>query len=375
MKIKLTFLLFFLSTIITIAQKKADSTIFKEYAIKNSLSFTFDGQKPIGSGWDLLESQFKSNQFVAWGEYHNSALFSKLASYALTKAAQNNFKNWVVETSPFVASELSRFANSANPLDSILYLSKDNPTYGVFPFFKTKEDVEMIKVAHANKINIWGIDQEFQMAFPYALKRIFSAQIPKLQNQYRAVYDSLQARWWMPKLKLLDSLKRAVPEKHFKEALENIKISREIYRNDDNFLRATLMKNNFYNYYENTPLKNEKVFLKMGANHLAKGMNLSTHILDIGNAAYEVSQRNKTGFANVLFVLRYSTEKGVVMDELKAERKEYPVEFLKLYDAQKWIVLDIRKLSFDFYQDKTLSTDAYQFIEKYDFLVISPEVK
>jgi hypothetical protein len=372
---KLAFLISIFSLNICVAQHKADSTIFKEYLLKNELDFTFDGQKPMGKGWDLIEDQFKKNQFVAWGEYHNSNLFSKLTSYTLSIAAQNGFKNWVVETSPFVASELTRFSKTKVPFDSILSNSKSHPTYGTFPFFKTKEDAEMLEAANKNKIKIWGIDQEYQMAFTYCFDKIYNAQTLTIKQNYKAVYDSLTAKWWMPKIKLLDSLKNAIPQKNFKNALDNIKISREIYRNDDNQLRAKLMKDNFYKYYDQTPTKNEKVFFKMGANHLAKGVNLTTHIFDIGNAIYELAERNQSKFTNVLFVLRYSTEKGKIIDDLVEEKREYPIEFLKLYDSKKWIVVDVRNLIYDFYFDNTLSNEAYQIMEKYDFVVVSPEIK
>jgi hypothetical protein len=36
----------------------------------------------------------------------------------------------------------------------------------------------------------------------------FNAQPPKLKAKYQAVHDSLIAKWWMPKVKLLDSLKK-----------------------------------------------------------------------------------------------------------------------------------------------------------------------
>lgn len=353
----------------------SDLEKFNKYIAENTASFTFDGIKPHGEGWAMLEKQFAENQFVAWGEYHNSVLISQLSNYALETASRYGFKNWCVEVSPFVAAELTRIAKTRNPFDSLVAVSKDHPNYGTFPFFKTKEDIQMVATAVKHKYAIWGIDQEFQMAFPYCISKAYAAQSVKVRKEYKPVYDSLLAKWWMPDVKLLDSLKKVVVQKNFKQALDDIKISRTIYYESNNLMRATLMKKNFYNYYNPIAPKNEKVFFKMGANHLAKGINLMTHLYDIGNAAYELSQRNETGFANVYFINRYYVEDGKTVDDLESAENEYPREFLKLYDRDKWVVIDIRKMRGRYSNDKTLTEDTYQIIDKYDFIVVSPEIK
>ncbi|MDI9867900.1 hypothetical protein [Flectobacillus roseus] len=354
---------------------KSDSTKFNKIVFENTSSFQFDGTKPIGKGWDILEKQFSDNQFVAWGEYHNSKQLSQLSSYVLEAASKNGFKNWCVETSPFVAKELKQISRTKNPVDSIIKLSKDKGKYGTFPFFRTKEDAEMLVVANKYNYNIWGIDQEYQMAFTYVINKAFHLQSPNFKARYQAVYDSLIAKWWMPKVKLLDSLKKGITQPELKAALEDIKISRTIYYEDNNLMRATLMKKNFYQYYDHTKDKNKKVFFKLGANHLAKGQNLSTHLYDLGNAVFELSQHNQTNFANVFFLNRYYiTEKGELIDDLEDPDGEYPKEFLKLYQKDQWVVVDMRPLRVRYKNDKTLSEATYQIMDKYDFIVVSPEV-
>ncbi|PKK38249.1 hypothetical protein BWI96_00170 [Siphonobacter sp. SORGH_AS_0500] len=353
----------------------SDSSKFNTYLARHTSSFTFNGQKPIGPGWDLLEKQFADNQFVAWGEYHNSGVLSQLSCFALEAASRHGFKNWCVEVSPFVASELMRISTSKSPYDSLLAVSKDHPTYGTFPFFKTQDDAQMLNTAANYKYQIWGIDQEFQMAFPYAINRVYNAQSPKVKQAYQAVRDSLLARWWMPKVKLLDSLRNGIPQQQYKQVLDDIKVSRTIYYEDNSLMRATLMKKNFYRYYDQTKAKNEKVFFKLGANHLAKGLNLMTHLYDMGNAVYELAQRNQTRFTNVYFMLRYTTEDGKIIDDYESAENEYPKEFLKLYNKEKWVVVDLRPLRVRYRNDKTLTEDTYQLIDKYDFVVVSPEIK
>jgi hypothetical protein len=358
--------------------KLSDDEQFKLYVSANTTSFTFDGQEPVGRGWTILDSLFAENQFVCWGEYHNSPIVSKLTTYALEGASKYGFKTWCVETSPFIASELMRFSKMSSPFDAILNISKDHPNNATIPFFTTKEDAEMLSTSNKLNYKIWGVDQEFQMAFPYCIERAYNTQSKDIQKKYKTVVDSLKARWWMPDEDLLDSLKKGISQRNLQAALDDIKVSEVIYSNPSykgNNLRATLMKKNFYNYFDNLKSLNEKVFFKMGANHLAKGINLETHQHDIGNSLFELTQRTGTKFANVFLIPRYSEEDGKIIDEMDNPNKDYSKELLNLYDKEKWIVLDLRPLRYKIKYDQTLTTETYQTIEKYDFVAISPEVR
>jgi hypothetical protein len=342
--------------------------------LENTNYFTFNGEKPIGKGWDIIENIFAENQFVAWGEYHGSPLLSQLTSYALESASKSGFKTWCIETSPFVASELMRIAKSPNPLDTVFQIAKDRPGFTIFPFFETKEDISMLSAAKNFGYSIWGIDQEFQMSFPYCLDKVYQAQPKKTKKQFGAVYDSLQAKWWNPDAPLLDSLKRGIKQPHLKKVLDDIKISKDIYYYNDNQKRADLMKVNFFNYYDALKNKNEKVFFKMGNNHLAKGLNLETNLYDIGNAVYELSQRNKTNFSNVYLMVRYTEENGEITDDLQEENSQNPKVFSKLYDKDKWVLVDVRSLRLRMRYDSSLTSDTYKIIEKYDYVLVSPEI-
>ena len=353
-------------------RKLSDEERLNGYIETHTTSFSFNGQPPVGKGWDTLENLFATNQFVAWGEYHNSPILSNLTAYAIAAAAGYGYKKWCVETSPFVASELMRISGTVNPADTILRLFKQGyPKIGTFPFFSTTDDAQMLLAAHRHNFTIWGIDQEFQMTFSFGLSKVYHAQSAKVQQNYKTVYDSLQAQWWYPKTILLDSLIKAVPQKQNKAILNAIKVSKEIYRNQDNEARAALMKANFYNYYD-AATKNEKVFFKLGSNHLAKGMNLQTNLYDIGNAVYELAQRNRTGFANVYIMARYTNENGVLTDDMLSKDHENPTVFSKLYDKEKWVLVDLRQLRLR--HDNSLPENAYQIIEKYDFVLVSPEI-
>lgn len=335
--------------------------------------FLFDGVKPSGKGWDTLEGLFAKNQFVAWGEYHNSPQLSALSAYAMGGAAQQGFKTLCVETSPFVAAELQRISRAANPAGTLERIfQKGYPGIGTFPFFHTKADALILLAANQYRFNLWGIDQEFQMCFSYAINKVYNAQSKKVRAKFKTVIDSLQATWWYPGTQLLDSFSNAVSNKYFRQILDDIRTSKEIYRYNKNEDRAALMKRNFFSYYDRTG--KEKVFFKMGSNHLAKGINLQTNVFDIGNAVYELAQRNKTGFANVYFMARFTSEKGIITDDLYSDENENPKVFSQLYNKDKWVLVDIRSLRVRMRYDNSLTRDAYAIIEKYDYVLISPEI-
>lgn len=355
-------------------KKLTDEEKLTKCILENTNYFTFNGQKPDGKGWDILENLFANNQFVAWGEYHNSPLLSQLTNYALESASKYGYKTWCAEISPFAASELMRIAKSKNPLDTIFRIAKERPDFTTFPFFQTKEDIGMLTTANKLGYTIWGIDQEFQTAFPYCLDKVYQAQPKNTKERFKAVYDSLQASWWNPEAKLLDSLKKGIKQPNLKSVLDDIKISKDIYYYSDNQSRADLMKTNFYNYYDGLKTKDEKVFFKMGANHLARGMNLETNLYDIGNAVYELSQRNKTNFSNVYIMVRYTEEGGVITDDLEETNNQNPKVFSKLYDKDRWVLVDVRSLRLRMRYDNSLTSDTYKIIEKYDYVLVSPEI-
>ena len=347
-----------------------DEQVFNKCVLENTNYFTFDGQKPVGKGWTILEGLFAKNQFVAWGEYHNSPVLSKLTSFALESASKSGYKTWCIETSPFIASELTVFSKAKNTTDTILTIAKK---FGI-PFFRTKEDASMLIAANKFNYSIWGLDQEFQVTFPHCITKVYDSQPYKIRQKYKAVYDSLLAHWWWPKKILLDSLQKGITELRYKSLLADVATGKKIMNDNDNLLRSSIMKNNFYSYYDKLKSKNEKVFFKMGNNHLARGLNLETKLYDIGNAVFELSQRNKTNFANVYLMVRYTMEGEKIIDDMEAKKHENPIVFSKLYDKEKWVLVDVRSLREIMQSDNTLSIDTYKLIEKYDFVLVSPEI-
>ena len=382
-KILLSILLFFTNYINAQDVRTLDSLV------KNATSsFTIKNDKPVGQGWDLLSKQFIDNNFVGWGEYHNSPLISVLAKEALEIAARNKYNVWITETGYYACKDL------VNAASSNIFRQKINSfykTYGVegytpIPFFRLAEDSAMLETALKHSINIWGIDQEQQSAFPYLITEVYNNLKPAVKNVNKPLYDSLMKYWYYPKKKDLDSLIKLVSSKEDVDKILEIKLSREIYGNfgEDLFLcntqRVALMKTHFYkqlNQYEKNIRnikKPVKMFIKMGDSHLTKGFTLTTQQLDMGNLMNELAISKGSHYSNTQFVCRYYKSKGKLHDELTDKVTNYSRYFLKMFNKNEWTVVDLRPLKGKFENDKSLDERTYEIIDKYDIIVISPEV-
>jgi hypothetical protein len=246
------------------------------------------------------------------------------------------------------------------------------------------EDSLMLQTAIAQKMAIWGVDQESQMSFPYHLSKVFNDLSPALKAQHKPMFDTLMKKWYFPKEELLDSLAKLTNDSENLERLKEVKLSEDIYANygDDKFQmnsdRAKLMKKHFYSYlnaYQKQNTRDLKIFFKMGDNHLAKGFNLKTHQLDIGNLAHELAIMKSSNYTNVQFIQRfYKNNKDVVVDEMLQKNSEYSKFFMVHYQKNTWVVIDLKPLRAALKHDKTIDDVTYEIIEKYDTIILSPEI-
>jgi len=68
-------------------------------------------------------------------------------------------------------------------------------------------------------------------------------------------------------------------------------------------------------------------------------------------------------------MVRFTTEKGKIIDDFESSDNENPKVFSKLYDKEKWVLVDIRSLRRRIRYDGSLTMDTYRLIEKYDFCI------
>jgi hypothetical protein len=355
-------------------------------------TFTIVNDKPVGTGWDFLTNQFAENNYVGWGEYHNSPLISLLTTEALKVAAKNKYDAWCIEISPLSAAALETYVYDKQAYQQYRKANeKIQQTtfsqYTLIPFFYSAADSLMLKTAVDNKIKLWGLDHESQLSFHLYINQAYNNLTKAAKAKCKNAYDSAMKYWYMPPVEYMDVLIAASANKKDKEALQEVKKGANIIRNNGrrkfryqslvdrtDFLRAHF--NTYLKAFQASNKRNPKLFFKMGDNHLAKGFNMEKQQLDMGNMLYEFSKMEGTNFTNIAFVPRMSKDKdGAIMDELDNKDSDYSPYFLKQYDSSKWVVIDMRPFrQFLTREDGTIDEKGYEFIRKYDIVVIAPEV-
>jgi hypothetical protein len=359
---------------------------------KQKLDFDIVNNKPTGDGWSFLMKQYAENNYVGWGEYHNSPLISLLTTEALKEAAKNNYDAWAVEISPMAALGLENFVT-----DKILYQKyrkanevyqgKDFKQFTFIPFFYTSADSLMLLAAVNNNIKLWGIDHEYQLSFHLYIKDAYNNLSNADQLKCKSAYDSAMKYWYMPQPEDVDAIMVLSKSKGDIENLQEVKRAVDIYTKRERrktiyqslVNRTDLLKQHYYTYlkaFQTKYKKNPKVFLKMGDNHLAKGINMEKQQYDVGNMIYELSKMEGVNFTNIEFVPRMSKDnEGKVLDEMADPNTAYSKFFLKYYDPKKWVVIDLRPMrAFITRTDGTIDENGYDVIKKYDVMVLSQEV-
>jgi hypothetical protein len=359
---------------------------------KQKQSFEIVNDKPTGDGWTFLMKQYVENNYVGWGEYHNSPLISLLTTEALKVAVKNNYNAWAVEISPMAAAALENFvvdkvAYQKYRKANEVYQGKDFKQFTFTPFFYTSADSLMLLAAVNNKIKLWGLDHENQITLHLYVNEAYNNLSKADQVKCKSAYDSAMKYWYIPQPEDVDAIIALSKNKKDIENLQEVKKAVAIYtkrerrktRYQSLVDRTDLLKQHYYIYlkaFQTKYKKNPKVFFKMGDNHLAKGINMEKQQYDVGNMIYELSKMEGVNFTNIEFVPRMSKDnEGKIVDELADPNTAYSHFFLKYYDPKKWVVIDLRPLRhFITRTDDTIDENGYDTIKKYDVMVLSPEI-
>jgi hypothetical protein len=169
--------------------------------------------------------------------------------------------------------------------------------------------------------------------------------------------------------------------------LDEIVASRDIYRAyqtgrgyDNNYDRSKLCKRHFLAYYERASKSGRskpKVMVKMGANHVARGVS-PTNVLDIGNMLSEMGDINATGSFHLLVVVASGTQNAYVPFRDASSRKSkievsLGAEYAGLALDGGWTLVDLRPLRKNL---KALSGDdaaIKRTMLSYDAVLVIPE--
>ncbi|MEC4005567.1 hypothetical protein OX283_012930 [Flavobacterium sp. SUN052] len=379
-----SFIIVFLSFITCYSQE-----LTKTELLKNVKSFTLDtiNYKIEGDGFEFLKQEINQNQYFLMGEYHNSSLVSKLTQSLFPYLKNANYNVWITEISPTSVKKLNSFLDSD---DFTKKITDFNKKYGKnnspIPFFSSQADYEMLLTSRKNNFELWGLDQHYFGGFQFVIDDTYNSLDAQTKAKYPTlIEDSKKQGDEGDKafMKIFDLSKNKLAKKIKAEMLASASIYGDYSAGnyfENNTVRSTLMKTNFYNYYNdftNKYKKDPKAFFKFGSNHMAKGVS-PIGIMDLGDCINQMATLKNQKSLHVQLCYRYEKEKNEMIDRLNSG--VYPVELLELYKEDNWIVLDLRPFHAKLYnlqlkKDAKIefSKEMIECIKQFDILILSPE--
>lgn len=366
--------------------------------VKFSLPFKIENGTLIGQGADSLLKKVTESQFFLLGEQHYVSEISVLTNILLPVLSQNNYRHFAVEVGSNSATKLESFSSEGESL--YLFNSKYYDLCGEIPipFFDGVEDGVFLKTALNNKFSIWGIDQEYLSAQFFLCDEIMklSDHRKELEHKYKKAQSYMikefKKFWDVDDYKIYRNYLESAEIADFfnntdsnnltvQGIISGLKKSWEIYAYYDNkqyrenwLLRIKNMQSQFSNYYKNACKTDTlpKVFVKMGAVHLAHGIN-SYGYFDIGNMINEIANFNGTNVTSVMCAPRFYQEQGELIDDLKVDDILYPI--LKNASSSTWTIFDnINFINFCYQNKMKIPNDLLTELNKYDFILIPPAV-
>ncbi|WP_020569403.1 hypothetical protein [Neolewinella persica] len=396
------------------AQDSLDVAALQDHTVY----FTLKNKEIHGPGADFLRQAFVDHQYVLLGEYHDSPRISELTTALLPLYYQAGGRHLALEVGPTSATILLDFA--ATPERTMERIRDYNRKYILhgakrdyypIPFFSNRKDA--VFLAEAGKLNLQmiGLDQEFIFGYLALVDHAFTKLPEKrqrgLRTDYRRVRDTLSLYYekevdYIDKrteegkrfIKLLhhsafvngflDNMASVSPE--VKDIISLIRQSAEIYRQSglrhywrSNELRTESFVTNLRNGLQATDFKlqSDKLLVKMGGLHTAKGKN-NYSMFDVGNTLAELARFHGNSSLHTDVLSRYHQgADGEITDELADKESWFAKsfgDFIQMGRKEEWAVIDLRGLRDSFYYQQKFEVNdrIREYFDRYDVVLITP---
>jgi hypothetical protein len=279
-------------------------------ALQNRQKLNFDGSRFSGPAWDTLLAAGRASQFFLIGEEHGIAENPKLAAALFTALAPSGYQHVCVEISPPMSAELDRAARGGVSGIRTMFADRNANV----AFFGMREEAEWIAAARAASTArgqvVWGIDYEvggdrrvIQLLKgkhkPAGAERALTA-LEAASNAAWAQYDQTHNPQFIFSFAgdpaLVAAVRTAWPKADAEsawmlETLEETLAINQLWTErrgwESNQRRATFNRANIRRFRAANP--NGKVFFKMGASHMVRGLS-HTQVLDVGNEISEAAE-------------------------------------------------------------------------------------
>ena len=406
MKSKILFLLLFFCQHI-----HSQDSAFLQLMVDNTYEFDIQDGEFIGPGADFLKKEFENSQYVLIGEYHFSPLIAKFTHAAIQILDEFGFGTMALEIGRHALSDLVDQMDRKNPKDVKQKLRSYYDKYGYYdeegdleftlPFLESEEDAIFFSEALKRDWNIYGLDQEYMHGFVPAIdimyKKLSESDQEKYASLKKIVQDSLnhynikqsngEENMWLS-LKsdskfydLLGILKNIEANKeHIDDLIQSINIYSapnlyaQYYKGFNERLKLKKRQLNKQMIQHDFDLKNDKLLLKYGGLHTAKGSS-KWECMDIGNTFAELALLNGNESLHLYFKSRFDRSEGEEYDAASNENSSY-YELIRLGKKDKWIAIDLRvardkSLFYPFAYN--LNDDFLKLIINQDILIIPSE--
>ncbi|TDO23831.1 hypothetical protein [Pedobacter duraquae] len=355
--------------------------------------FTIQNEVFIGNGADTLKKYIQNAQFFLLGEEHNMKELQDFTISVIPFLKTSGYDNLALEIGPIAARKLhSLYLNKQGLIDfnSKYFKHVQGAPFG---FFNGKEEERFSNKAFEEGFNIWGIDFENYNSSLFILDELFdqSKKSTELDDLYKKCQQVIVDSYKKDKADnthiLATTLINSEPIKAFfkkvntgpkiAEIIRQQVLSWEIYEQESKnnwYPRVANMKENFAANYKKllTKRTQPKVFVKLGAVHIARGTS-SSGFQELGNMVYELSNFNGTKTFSVISFARYRiNSKGEILDLLEKD----DAELLEFTSNDSWSVIDLARLKKEMEQGKIkLSIEMISYAQKFDMMLIPPATK
>ena len=359
--------------------------------------FRFEKGNFEGQGWDFLQKEIATTQFLMIGEQHGEAEIP----VSVTRIAEI-FKPMalVTEIDPFSAMRLKKLSIQPEKYSAHF---KQNP-YD-FAFYSWEPEMELARQMQLKNIDIWGLNELNTMGLGSFFEMLaYEAKSPA--NKKKALQKKEECfKWDLPIYQdvnrysdfkgyhittaVVDSLivDFQKESKLARQMLSYLKLSIPAFGNRSYRLRTNLMKKNLMNYLApyitSDEIKVPKLIFKLGAYHLSRTDDFKG-IFEVGNLANNIAASankkplhilvyGKQGTINLMGPLNNKLAIQPNTDD-KSDHLGMLSPFTAKLKDKEWATFDLRPIRNAVFMGKLkISEPMKEWIKGYDLLVVFSE--
>lgn len=382
----------------------ADSTVLDTLKA-NRLPIALDKGTLSGPGAAPLLQASREAQYVLLGEDHGIADIAQFSSAYFNALVPAGFTTLVTETGPVAANALEGMLKRPDAVAAIARFDASYPDS--IAFYTMRQEAEMLASfaqAAGPRFAHWGVDQEFVGAAKYLIAQMLAqpvnpaarAKLEALRQMEATAYQKALATGNPMEYLMLSAadadlaslrpLLAAPEEKTALGLLDALLESRAIYlksasrapgdRALSNQMRLSLLKRSVA---DRLGLKEQKLVVKLGANHAYKGINPLNN-RDIGNFLAERAEGQ--GRTSLHLIVLAAKGRQLRFAGAGKPHQTAPIElgssaFKLLASAGaadgSWSLFDLRSLRPGARKLAAGDADLLNLLNGYDFALLIPE--